>query len=272
MIVPKHQKIIFYTLLVICSVLFFAPIAIAMMMSFMTTGEIMTGQVLPSQINFDHYVRAFELFPLAHFMLNSFIVSATITMGQIVTSSLAAYAFVFLKFKGRNVLFMLVIGTMLIPWEATIIPNFHTIRDLGWVNDFRSLTVPFFAVAFGTFLLRQNFKQIPKELKEASDVAGISDFKFYLTVALPMAKSSLITLAAWAFLTSWNMYLWPLLVTTNDRVRTVQIGLRQTQAGEQLNDWGMVMAAAIMVVIPTLLVLFIGQKHLQKGLTEGAIK
>jgi len=177
-----------------------------------------------------------------------------------------------LKFKGRNILFMLVIGTMLIPWEATIIPNFHTIRDLGWVNDFRSLTVPFFAVAFGTFLLRQNFKQIPKELKEASDVAGISDFKFYLTVALPMAKSSLITLAAWAFLTSWNMYLWPLLVTTNDRVRTVQIGLRQTQAGEQLNDWGMVMAAAIMVVIPTLLVLFIGQKHLQKGLTEGAIK
>ena len=272
MTIPKHQKIIFYILLIICSLLFFAPIAIAVMMSFMSTNEIMTGQILPSQLNLDNYTRAFELFPLAHFMLNSFIVSITITIGQVITSSLAAYAFVFLKFKGRNLLFLLVIGTMMIPWEATIIPNFHTIRDLGWVNDFRSLTVPFFAVAFGTFLLRQNFKQIPLELKEASEVAGVGNFKFYLTVALPMARSSLITLGAWGFLTSWNMYLWPLLTTTNDDVRTVQIGLRQLQAGEQLNDWGMVMAGAIMVVIPTLLILFIGQKHLQKGLTEGAIK
>ena len=242
------------------------------MMSFMSTREIMTGQILPSQVNFNNYTRAFELFPLAHFMLNSFIVSVAITIGQLITSSLAAYAFVFLKFKGRSLFFSLVIGTMLIPWEATIIPNFQTIRDLGWINDFRSLTIPFFAVAFGTFLLRQNFKQIPTELKEASEVAGVGNFKFYLIVALPMARSSLITLGAWGFLTSWNMYLWPLLATTNDDVRTVQIGLRQLQAGEQLNDWGMIMAGAIMVVIPTLIILFLGQKHLQKGLTEGAIK
>lgn len=272
MIIPNHQKIIFYILLTICALLFFAPIAIAIMMSFMSTNEIMTGQMLPTQIDFDNYARAFELFPLAHFMLNSFIVSVIITIGQIITSSLAAYAFVFLKFKGRNLLFLLVVTTMIIPWEATIIPNFHSIRYYGWINDFRSLTIPFFAVAFGTFLLRQNFKQIPKELKEASEVAGVGNFKFYLTVALPMACSSLITLGAWGFLTSWNMYLWPLLTTTNDQVRTVQIGLRQLQAGEQINDWGMVMAGAIMVVIPTLIILFLGQKHLQKGLTEGALK
>ena len=161
---------------------------------------------------------------------------------------------------------------MMVPFEASIIPNFQTIRNLNWLDHFNGLTIPFFATAFGTFLLRQNFKQIPKELKEASEIAGVGDFKFYLTVVLPMAQTSLITLGVYGFVTSWNMYLWPLLATTNDSVRTVQIGLRQLQSQEQLNEWGVIMAGAIIVVLPTLILLFLGQKKLQKGLTEGALK
>ena len=160
----------------------------------------------------------------------------------------------------------------MVPFEASIIPNFHIIRDLGWIDTYPGLTVPFFATAFGTFLLRQNFKQIPKELREASEIAGMGDFKFYLTVVLPVAKTSLVTLGVYGFLSSWNMYLWPLLSTTNDTVRTVQIGLKQLQTQEQLNEWGVIMAGAIIVVIPTLILLFLGQKKLQKGLTEGAFK
>lgn len=193
-------------------------------------------------------------------------------LGQLILASLAAYAFVFMEFKGRDLLFFIFIGTMMVPFEASVIPNFHIIRDLNWIDTYPGLTVPFFATAFGTFLLRQNFKQIPKELREASLIEGIGDFKFFLTVVLPMAKSSLITLGAYGFLTSWNMYLWPLLATTNDSVRTVQIGLKQLQTQEQLNDWGMIMAGAVTVIIPTLILLFLGQKRLQKGLTEGAIK
>lgn len=113
---------------------------------------------------------------------------------------------------------------------------------------------------------------IPKELREASLIEGIGDFKFYLTVVLPVAKTSLITLGVYGFLTSWNMYLWPLLATTNDKVRTVQIGLKQMSSQEQLNQWGVLMAGSVIVVIPTLLLLFFGQKHLQKGLTDGAVK
>ncbi len=127
-------------------------------------------------------------------------------------------------------------------------------------------------MAFGTFLLRQTFKQIPIELKEASQIAGMGDFKFYLTVVLPVARTSLVTLGIYGFLTSWNMYLWPLLATTNDSVRTVQIGLKQLQSQETLNQWGVVMAGAVIVILPTLILLFLGQKKLQRGLAEGALK
>ena len=193
-------------------------------------------------------------------------------IGQLILSSLAAYAFVFLEFKGRDVLFFLFIATMMVPFEASIIPNFHTIRGLNLIDSYPGLTVPFFATTFGTFLLRQTFKQIPKELREASQIAGMGDFKFYLTVVLPVSRTSLVTLGIYRFLTSWNMYLWPLLSTTNDTVRTVQIGLKQLQSQETFNQWGVVMAGAMVVAIPTLILLFLGQKKLQKGLTEGAVK
>lgn len=271
MSLPLSKKITLYILLAVSAVVVFAPTIMAFVMSFMSNKDIMTGS-LPSVLTFDNYVKAFNQFPLLKYLFNSFLISVLIMLGQLVLSSLAAYAFVFLEFKGRDFLFYLFIATMMVPFEASIIPNFHTIRDLGWIDAYPGLSVPFFAMAFGTFLLRQNFKQIPKELREASLITGMGDFKFYLTVVLPVAKTSMITLGAYGFLTSWNMYLWPLLATTNDTVRTVQIGLKQLQTQEQLNDWGVIMAGAIIVIIPTLILLFLGQKKLQKGLTEGALK
>ncbi|MBS4206737.1 carbohydrate ABC transporter permease [Bacillus sp. FJAT-50079] len=271
MTMPIGKKITLYTLLIVTSLMVFAPTIIAFMMSFMSNQDIMTGS-LPKVLSFDNYVKAFSQSNLFHYLFNSLIVSIVIMLGQLTLSSLAAYAFVFLEFKGRDFLFYIFIATMMVPFEASVIPNFHTIRDLGWIDTYPGLTVPFFAIAFGTFLLRQTFKQIPNELKEASEIAGVGDFKFYLTVVLPVAKTSLVTLGVYGFLTSWNMYLWPLLSTTNDKVRTVQIGLKQLQTQEQLNDWGVIMAGAIIVVIPTLLLLFFGQNKLQKGLTEGALK
>jgi len=265
------KKIILYGLLLITGLIVFAPTLMAFMMSFMSNQDIMTGS-FPTTLSFDNYAKAFNQFPMLQYLFNSFLISIVIMIGQLVLSSLAAYAFVFLEFKGRDLLFYLFIATMMVPFEASVIPNFHTIRDLGWIDTYQGLSIPFFAMAFGTFLLRQNFKQIPKELREASQIAGMGDFKFYLTVVLPVAKTSLITLGVYGFLTSWNMYLWPLLSTTNDNVRTIQIGLKQLQTQEQLNDWGVIMAGAIIVVIPTLILLFLGQKKLQRGLTEGALK
>ncbi|RLL45090.1 carbohydrate ABC transporter permease [Oceanobacillus piezotolerans] len=265
------KKLIFYILLTISAIILFAPTLMALVMSFMSNQDILTGS-LPTSLTLDNYKNAFERFPLFQYLFNSFVVSILIMIGQLVLCSLAAYAFVFLEFKGRDLLFYVFIATMMIPFEASIIPNFHIIRDLNWIDTYQGLTIPFFAMAFGTFLLRQNFKMIPKELKEASQIAGMGDFRFYLTVVLPVAKTSLVTLGVYGFLTSWNMYLWPLLATTNDSVRTVQIGLKQLQTQEQLNDWGVIMAGAVIVIIPTLILLFLGQKKLQRGLTEGALK
>ncbi|MDR4887795.1 carbohydrate ABC transporter permease [Fredinandcohnia sp. QZ13] len=268
----KPTKVLFYVLLVLAAFLVFFPILYALMISFMGSKEILQGSFFPESIYFDNYAKAFDRLPLMKYLLNSFIVSTTVMLGQLIVSSMAAYAFVFIPFKGRNFVFFLFISTMMIPWEATMIPNFLTIQKLDWINTYQGLNVPFFALAFGTFLLRQHFKTIPKELHEAAQVAGLSRFQFFIRVILPVSRTSLVTLGAYGFLTTWNMYLWPLLVTNNDSVRTVQIGLKQLQTQEMATDWGVVMAGVMVVIIPTLILLFLGQKQLQKGLSQGALK
>ena len=266
------KKIIFYVLLVISAIFVFFPVMYAFAISFMTGGEVLQGKLLPETITFENYVKVFERFPLLQYLFNSMIVSLIVMLGQLLVCSLAAYAFVFIQFKGRDFIFFLFISTMMIPWEATMIPNFLTIQKLGWINTYQGLTIPFFALAFGTFLLRQNFKTIPKELHEASQIAGLKPFAFFWRVVLPVSKTSLVTLGVYGFLTTWNMYLWPLLVTNDSSVRTVQIGLKQLQSQEVATEWGVVMAGVFIVIIPTLILLFLGQKQLQKGLIQGAIK
>ncbi|MCA0171359.1 carbohydrate ABC transporter permease [Bacillus sp. RAR_GA_16] len=266
------RKIIVYTLLIGFTLLMMFPILYAFLISFMKGGEVLQGNLIPETITLDNYKAAFEKVPLLHYLWNSFFISIVVMVGQLLVSSLAAFAFVFITFKGRNLLFMVFISTMMIPWEATMVPNFLTVQKLGWINEYSGLTIPFFALAFGTFLLRQQFKTIPHELYEASMVAGISRLRFFWNVVLPVSRTSLITLGIYSFLTTWNMYLWPLLVTNNESVRTVQIGLKQMQTQEISTDWGVVMAAVVIVILPTLMLLFIGQKHFQKGLAQGAIK
>lgn len=265
-------KIWIYFLLLVTSAFVFFPVLYAFLISFMTGPEIIQGKFLPESISFDNYIRVFSRLPLLNYLFNSFIVSVSVMLGQLLVCSLAAYAFVFLEYKGRDFIFFLFISTMMIPWEATMIPNVFTIRKLDWFNTYQGLTVPFFALAFGTFLLRQHYLTIPKELHEASQIAGLSRFAFFWRVVLPVSKTSLVTLGAYGFLTTWNMYLWPLLITTNQSVRTVQIGLKQLQSQEIATEWGVVMAGVIVVIIPTLILLFLGQKQLQKGLSQGALK
>lgn len=248
------------------------PIFYAFMISLMSGGEVIMGKLLPEKVTLDNYTAAFERVPLLRYLWNSFYVSLVVMIGQLVISSLAAFSFVFISFKGRDFIFFLFISTMMIPWEATMIPNFLTIQKLGWINSYSGLTIPFFALAFGIFLLRQQFKTIPYELYEAAQVAGISKFRFFWNIVLPVSRTSIITLGIYSFLTTWNMYLWPLLATNNEEHRTVQIGLKQMQSQEISTEWGVVMAAVVIVILPALLLLFIGQKHLQKGLTQGAIK
>ncbi|QKS70078.1 carbohydrate ABC transporter permease [Paenalkalicoccus suaedae] len=266
------RKSIMYTLLTLAAIVMFFPIFYAISVSFMSTSDIAERRVLPSAVTLENYRNVMTSVPILHYLRNSFVVASITTLGMLVVSALAAFIFAFVPFRGRQAVFLLFISTLLIPWEATMIPNFFTIQSLGWMNNYLAMTVPFFALAFGTFLLRQHFKTVPLELYEAAQVEGLSKFQFFYKVVVPYAKTSFVTLGIYGFLTTWNMYLWPLLVTTNDSVRTVQIGLRRLQADEVATNWGLVMAGAVLVILPTLLLLAVGQKQLQKGLTKGAIK
>ncbi|CAM3931972.1 carbohydrate ABC transporter permease [Alkalicoccus chagannorensis] len=266
------RKSLLYTLLTISALVMFFPILYAFSVSFMTSEDIANRQIVPTNPTLANYYDVLQSVPILHYLMNSFIVASTATLGMLIVSSLAAFIFAFIPFRGRQAVFLLFISTLLIPWEATMIPNFLTIQSLGWMNNYLALTVPFFALAFGTFLLRQHFKTVPMELYEASRVEGLSHFQFFYKVVVPYAKTSFVTLGIFGFLTTWNMYLWPLLVTTNDTVRTVQIGLRRLQADEVATNWGLVMAGVILVIVPTLILLAAGQKQLQKGLTKGAVK
>ncbi|KRG08017.1 carbohydrate ABC transporter permease [Lederbergia galactosidilytica] len=266
------KKVVLYLLLIFSAILLFFPILYAISASFMQPQEIYAGKLLPSSLSLDAYKEVFNSIPLQHFFVVSFWMSFIVMLGQLIVCSLSAYAFVFIPFKGRNFIFFLFLSTMLIPWEATIIPNFLTILNLGWMNTYQGLTLPFFALPFGIFLLRQHFLTIPQELWESAQMDGCSRFRFYLKFALPLSTSSLTALGIYGFLTTWNQYLWPLLVTNDDRVRTVQIGLKMLIANESSSSWNMVMAAVVSILLPTLLILFIGLKYIKHGLTSGALK
>ncbi len=270
--VVKQKHFWQYLILILLTIFILVPFVLGFWTSFLPTNEISKGALWSSHLSFDNYVAAITQTPILRYLFNSLVISVLTTLAQLLFCSLGAYAFVFLKFKGRDFLFYVVLATMMLPFEAEVIPNFATVRSLNLLNHYAVMVVPFLTSAFGIFMLRQAFLQIPEELKEAADVEGLSHWQFYGHVVLPYAKISLLTLAAYSFLASWNQYLWPMLTTFSDDFRPVQDGLRQLQSQESFNNWGMIQASAAIVVIPTLIVLFFGQHYFKSGLNEGAVK
>jgi sn-glycerol 3-phosphate transport system permease protein len=262
-----------YLLLMVGSLLVAFPLLLALSYSFMSESQIVSfpPPVLPTSPTLDNYVQVLATIPIARYLLNSFVVSSAVVIGQLITASLAAYAFAFLVFRGRNLLFFVFLSTLMIPWEATIIPNYMTIRTLGWLDSYQGLAVPFMATAFGTFLLRQAFLQIPRELWDSARIDGASSFRFLRTMVIPLSRPALGTIAIYGFLSTYNQYFWPLLITNQTLMRTTQVGIAQLRDEESLR-WGLIMAGVIMVAVPTLALLVLGQRQLIRGLTAGAVK
>jgi sn-glycerol 3-phosphate transport system permease protein len=260
-------------LLIVTALIIIFPIFFAILTSLMSASDAASNppRLFPSDIHAGSYQDVLETVPLGRFIINSFFVSTIIVAGQLVTSSLSAYAFAFLRFPGRNILFYLFLATMMIPWEVTIIPNYMTIKELGWLSTYQGLSVPFMATAFGTFLLRQFYLQIPRTLYEAATIDGCGHWWFLFRIVLPLSRPALGTLTIYSFIQAWNMYLWPLLITNTTAMRTVQIGISMLQFEESLS-WNLVMAGVILVLLPTIIMLVIGQRQLIKGLMAGAVK
>jgi ABC-type glycerol-3-phosphate transport system permease component len=262
-----------YLLLAAVAVVVAFPLLLALSYSFMSEREIVSfpPSVVPSRATLSNYEQVLATIPIGRYLVNSFVVSTAVVIGQLVTASLAAYAFAFLTFRGRQLLFFLFLSTLMIPWEATIIPNYLTIRTIGWLDTFQGLAVPFMATAFGTFLLRQAFLQIPRELWDAARIDGASTLRFLRSTVIPLSRPALGTVAIYGFLSTYNQYFWPLLITNQTLMRTTQVGIAQLRFEETLR-WGLVMAGVIMVAVPTLTLLVLGQRQLIRGLTAGAVK
>lgn len=264
---------LYYLLLGAAGLVMLYPLLYTFLAVFMTPDEAMVypPKLLPSGIYLENIRKVLEIIPVARFISNSFVIAALITLGQVVTGAMAAYAFAYVSFKYKSFWFALFLSTMMIPWEVTIIPNYLTVKKWGWLDSYQGLTIPFLASAFGVFLLRQFFLQLPRELFEAARMDGCGHFRHFLKIVLPLSRPALATLSVYVFLQSWNMYLWPLLITNSTEMRTVQIGIGMLQF-EEFTSWSLVLSGVAIVLLPSLLLLILGLKQLVRGITAGAVK
>jgi sn-glycerol 3-phosphate transport system permease protein len=227
--------------------------------------------LVPDAFTLDVLQDAWSQGRLGRYLVNSFIVATVITVVQLLTSVLSAYAFAMIDFPGRNVVFVVFLATLLVPLEATVVVNRRTVDSLGWLNSYQGLAVPFLATAFGTFLLRQVFLGLPKDLRDAAAIDGVGHLGFLRHVAVPLVRPTLGALALFSFLGAWNQYLWPNLITTEADMNTVQSGLRLLRS-TSLDQPNLLMAGTIIAAIPIFVVLLLFQRQLVRGLTAGAVK
>ena len=249
------------------------PLLYAVSVSLMPGEELFTMEMnlLPKHPDFGNYIRAWTQVPLLRFVLNSFIVAGCITLGQIITCSLAAFAFSFLNFKCKNLLFMLVMATMMVPGEATIISNYLTVSSLGILDTYLVLILPSLTSAMGIFLFRQFYMTFPMSLYESAKLDGCSNLRFIVSILLPLTKSAIGAMSVYTFINAWNMYMWPLLVTGSQEMRTVQIGISMLD-NTDAQSITLMMAGVVSVIIPSMIIFIVGQKQLILGMFSGAVK
>jgi multiple sugar transport system permease protein len=227
--------------------------------------ELFSRTWLPSTPAWDNFPRAFTFFPFARFLSNTMVVAVGGTLLHLVTSVLAAYAFARLRFRGRDALFLLYLGTLMIPSQVTIVPLFLMMRDFGWVDTFWALIVPPAFHALGVFLLRQFFMTIPRELEESALIDGAGRLRILAQIVLPLSKPALATLAVFTFIREWNAFLWPLIATTSPDMRVLSVGLSLFN-GQYGTEWHLLMAAATVTLLPTLLIFALAQRYFVQGI------
>lgn len=268
------------------------PIIIAIFTSFKSLQDISANPntLLPREWSLENYVTAWNSTPFGRYLLNSFIQSAVIVICQVLFSVLAAFAFSFLQFRGRDLMFYVILGSLMVPFQLTFIPNFIMVSELPkncqalfgegaalcnqvGANTYFGLTVPFLASAFGVFLLRQFFLSLPKDLHDSAQIDGASNFRFLWQIVVPLSKGSISAFSIFAFLSAWSQYLWPLIITNDTSMRTVQIGIRFFLANQERGtNWGALMAGAVIVMLPTLLLFLIANRQLVKGIAMTGLK
>jgi ABC-type glycerol-3-phosphate transport system permease component len=267
-----------YFVLLLGAVIAVTPFYYMVATSFMTLGEAINREWWPQRPQLVNYERAWNEAQFARYFLNSVIITATTIAGLLVTSTLAAYAFARIRFPARDLIFTALLATLMIPETVTFIPQFLIIRgDIfplpggSWINSLQALTVPFMANAVSIFLLRQFFARIPFDLWDAARMDGAGHLRFLLAVVVPMSRPVMLTVTLLAFIASWNAFLWPILVTTNQTWRPLMVGLYNFM-GEAGPEPHLLMAAAVITIVPVLVLYFIAQKQFTEGIATSGLK
>lgn len=269
------KKLYIYIGLLVCSAVLILPFLWVLSTSLKADGQIFAipPQFIPDSLHWENYSLVFQRMPFLTYFLNSTFITVVSIIGTVLSSSMVAYAFACLRWPGRDGVFILVLATMMLPMQVTMIPVFVMFKDLGWLNTFKPLTVPAFlgGGAFNIFLLRQFFLTIPPSLLDAARIDGCSEFRIYWNIVLPLAKPALATVAILTFLFTWNDFLGPLIYLSDQLKGTLALGLAMF-TGQHQNEWGPLMAASVLMMAPIIIIFFMFQKYFIQAFTSSGIK
>ncbi|MGC8820787.1 MAG: carbohydrate ABC transporter permease [Fervidobacterium sp.] len=269
------NTIVVELLLILFSIFMFAPIFLAFVMSIQPSEFVFSypPKIFPMGFNIKNYFDAFRIVPFGRMMLNSLIVAFFITLGKLFTGILAGYAYANFRFKGDKFTFGLIFATLYIPAEILlIVPLFQVISRLGWVNTYQAMIIPFTASATNVFLFQQHFKTIPKDYEDAAFIDGTTPIQYLTKIVLPLSRPIIGGAAIINFTYAWNMYLWPMIVAMRDDMKTVQVAINMIINAESSNNWGIIMAATMIALFPTLLLFFLLQDLFVKSLVGTGLK
>lgn len=270
----RVYKGVLQLVLVFCVVVIILPVLWAFSTSIKSLREVYVypPSLIPNRVMFENFVQAWTGAPFPRYALNSVIVTVTIILGQMVNAALAAYAFSRLTFKGRDLLFTLFLGTMMIPTQVLAVPSFLIFKVFGWINTYMALIVPFLSNAFGIFLVRQSFLTVPTDLTDAAKVDGAGHLRIIWHVLMPVSRPAFLSFALLTFTWRWNDYFWPLIMTNSTSMRTLPVGLVFLRTSEGSVEWNVVMAAAVIVMAPVILLFTVLQKYFVEGVMSSGVK
>lgn len=269
----RRWRLAGYAAMVVAALLVGLPVYWTLIAAFKTTAEIYGPPTwLPARPTLANFPAAWAAAPFARYYLNSFITTLGGMAAELTLATMSAYALAFLRFPRKDLVFLLLLAALMVPVEITVVPNYLTVARLGWINSYAGIIVPGAAIAYGTFLLRQAFLALPYEVLEAARVDGAGHLRIMLSVVLPMAQPSLVTMALLSLVAKWNDFLWPLIVTNTSEMRTLPIGIYWLRNSEGVTNWGVVMAGSLFLIIPVMLIFLWAQRYIVEGIAAGAVK
>lgn len=269
----RGGSVLSFVIRILVGLLVISPVLLGLSYSLRSDAEIMTAKLglLPHRAVLENYAYVFRYIPIAQYMLNSIICCAIVIVAQVIVCSLTAFVFVFYKFKGKKLFFNLILVTMMIPGDVTLVANYLRIKDWGLTNTYAGMTLPFLVSGMGIFMMRQFYTSLPADFKEAATLDGCSTLGYFFRIAFPLSVPSIAALAVYEFVIIYNQYLWPLLISNSQKMYTIQIGMAMLK-GAETDHIGIILAGAMICILPVILIFSFGQKYIIRGMISGGIK